>query len=95
MKLILTDETWEDCLYRQEQDKRMGERISKPIREIRSVETRAVRLPVASHSHGHMSITSPYKKPYGDMDGPTFEFTGLRGFLRRSGGLMGWALLHS
>jgi hypothetical protein len=24
---------------------------------------------------------------------PTFEFTGLRGFLRRSGGMMGWGAL--
>ena len=26
--------------------------------------------------------------------GITFEFTGLRGFSRRSGGMMGWALPH-
>ncbi len=33
MKLIFSDEAWEDYLYWQEQDKRMMERINKLIRE--------------------------------------------------------------
>lgn len=35
MKLIFADEAWEDYLYWQEQDKRMVQRISKLIQEIR------------------------------------------------------------
>ena len=33
MKLIFSDEAWEDYLYWQEQDERMMERINKLIRE--------------------------------------------------------------
>ncbi len=33
MKLIFSDEAWEDYLYWQKQDKRMVERINKLIRE--------------------------------------------------------------
>ena len=33
MKLIFADETWEDHLYWQKQDRRMVERINKLIRE--------------------------------------------------------------
>ena len=33
MKLIFADQTWEDYLYWQKQDKRMVERINKLIRE--------------------------------------------------------------
>ncbi len=33
MKLVFADETWEDYLYWQKQDKRMVERINKLIRE--------------------------------------------------------------
>ena len=34
MKLIFADEAWEDYLYWQKQDRKMGERINKLIREI-------------------------------------------------------------
>ena len=33
MKLIFSDAAWEDYLYWQQQDKRMGERINKLIKE--------------------------------------------------------------
>lgn len=35
MKLIFADEAWDDCLYWQKQDKRMVERISKLIAEVK------------------------------------------------------------
>lgn len=34
MKLIFSDEAWEDYLYWQKQDKRMVERVNKLIREV-------------------------------------------------------------
>ena len=34
MKLIFADEAWEDYLYGQKQDKKMGERIHKLIAEV-------------------------------------------------------------
>jgi len=33
VKLIFADEAWDDYLYWQKQDKRMVDRINKPIRE--------------------------------------------------------------
>ena len=33
MKLVFADEAWEDYLYWQKHDKRMGERINKLIRD--------------------------------------------------------------
>jgi len=40
---------------------------------------------LAHHGYAQSAELLMKRKP------PTFEFTGLRGFLRRSGGMMGWA----
>ena len=35
MKLVFSDEAWEDCLYWQKQDRKMVERINKLIQEVK------------------------------------------------------------
>lgn len=47
MKLIFSDEAWDDYLYWQKQDKRMTDRINKLIREIQREPFSGVGKPEA------------------------------------------------